>query len=412
MKVQVSYRDLLVGTLSDDKADGNIYFEYSAAFLSTQIELSPFHLPLRAGVFHHTNPAFHRLFGLFYDSLPDRWGEQVLQARLAKEGISIENLSTLEKLCYVGTRGIGALAYRPDRDSLQAEESERLDLLAITRSATDIIEGHSEGVLDELASSGGTAGGARPKILIGVRTSDPNYLIARAYAVPVGYEPWLLKIETAPERQYGRVEYAYSLMAGSAGIEMPPTRLITHSTPKGEVGHFAVKRFDLFEGNRIHVHSLAGLLHHDFNSPTLDYTKYLRACEVLTKSREFLPEIFRRIAFNYRAGVRDDHPKNHAFLMDSGGHWRPSPAYDIVLSRGRAAFPQPAHEMPLGGKNRALSRDWLFAAGSNIGLPRNQINTILDDVEHSVGRWPEFSREAGIAQERSIEVSRQFEPWG
>lgn len=411
MKVQVTYNDLLVGILSDDKADGNIYFEYSPAFLSTQIQLSPFNLPLKTGVFHHTSEAFCHLFGLFYDSLPDRWGQQVLQARLAKEGASIENLSTLEKLCYVGNRGIGALAYRPDRAHLQAEESERLDLLAVARNATNIVEGSSEGVLDELASSGGTAGGARPKILIGVKSSDPDYLIARAFAIPSGYEPWLLKIETAPERQYGRVEYAYSLMATSAGIEMPPTRLITQTSPKGEVGHFAVKRFDIIDGIRVHMHSLAGLLHHDFNKPTLDYNTYLRACEILTKSREYLPEIFRRIAFNYRTGIRDDHPKNHAFLMDASGHWRPSPAYDIVLSRGRPAFPQPAHEMPVAGRNRAVGKDWLFAVGSNVGLQKNQIKSILDAIEHSVGNWTEFAEKAGIKTERSQEVYRQFEPW-
>jgi serine/threonine-protein kinase HipA len=115
------------------------------------------------------------------------------------------------------------------------------------------------------------------------------------------------------------------------------------------------------------------------------------------------------MAFYYRTGIRDDHPKNHAFLMDANGHWRPSPAYDVVLSRGRSAFPQPAHEMPVAGKNRALSKDWIIAVGSNVGLPKGQIKAILDQIEEAVSQWPDFGRKAGLIAERIHEVSGSFE---
>jgi serine/threonine-protein kinase HipA len=406
MRVHVKYGDRLIGALDDGSSDGRIYFQYDRLFVPSGIELSPIHLPLHDRLQFHNNEAFERLPGLFYDSLPDKWGRGVLKARLEKQGINADNLSPLEKLCWVGSHGMGALTYEPDRSESELGTIKTLDLLRIARDAREILVGHYQNILPELLESGTSAGGARPKMLIGINREKPDLVIARAQDLPVDYDAWLLKIETDTLKEYCKLEYAYFRMAAAAGIDVPEVRLIS----QGGTSHFAIKRFDREGGRKIHVHSMAGLLHHDFNVYGSDYRDLFRLGSALTRDKNTELELFRRMAFNFDAGVRDDHAKNHAFLFDEKG-WRLSPAYDLIYARGRGGAGQFLHELALGGKQNGIGRQDLVSFAAEVGLPSGKVVAILAEVVAACERWKIFAQEAKLTEAHADEVESLFEPF-
>lgn len=376
-----------VGTLAEH--DRRIYFEYAPAFLADPLPLSPFKLPARAGVFEHGERDFATVFGVFNDSLPDGWGLLLMDREFRRRGRVPATLTALDRLAYIGPRGMGALTYHP---ALEDADEERLgiDLAEIARQAERVLSGSAEEVLPALRIAGGSPAGARPKVLVGVR--DDGAMVSGAAELPPGHRHYLVKFparEDGPD--VGAVEAAYARMAAEAGVDVPGTRLF--ETRDG-ARYFGAERFDRAGGLRLHMHTLSGLLHASHRLPSLDYEGFLQATRLLTKDQRQVEEAFRRMAFNVLAHNRDDHVKNFAYLMDRVGDWRLSPAYDLVFSYG----PGGEHTMSVGGEAvRPGEREMLRVAAS-AGIEERLAREIVGAVREAVRDWPRFAEAAGISR--------------
>ncbi len=378
-----------VGTLAEK--DKKIYFEYDKDFLKTGIELSPYKLPLKAGLFRCDDDTFEGLWGLFADSLPDGWGRLLMDRYLLRLGVNPRALSPLDRLAYVGSHAMGALSYEPEHAVESEIESIVLDDLA--KSSQEILEGSSEKLLDELLSLNGSSAGARPKVLVQI-SDDLKQIVHGRTALQKGFSHWMVKFASSMDsKEIGAIEYAYSLMAREAGLDMPKTALL-----EGKYGrYFAVKRFDRVGDKRVHMHSVAGLTHSDFRFPTLDYDDLLRLSLHLTKDVKELEKVFRLACFNLFSHNRDDHAKNFSFVMDEKGIWRFSPVYDVTFSYG----PGGEHSTMYMGEGKNPTKEHLLELGKKHGLKKAQ--QTIESVKASVKRWRSFAKEAGVSS-REIDV--------
>jgi len=384
---------IVVGTLGEQ--GHRVYFEYDSAFLATPAPISPFKLPVQPGLFEHAERDFAHVFGVFNDSVPDGWGLLLMDREFKKRGLNPATLSILDRLAYIGTRGMGALTYHPPTEAGE-EEALWIDLDALARQAERILEGSAEDLLPALRIAGGSPGGARPKVLVGVR--NDGHLISGTADLPEGYRHYLIKFpskEDGPD--IGAVEAAYALMAAQAGVEVPGARLFE----TGDGGrYFGAERFDR-EGNlRLHMHTLSGLLHASHRVPSMEYDGFLKATMLLTKDQRQVEEAFRRMVFNVLAHNRDDHVKNFSYLMDRSGVWTLSPAYDLVFADG----PGGQHTMAVSGEAvRPMARDMLRVA-EECSVDLRRAREIMQQVKDAVGNWPQFARRAGVgnAAARSI----------
>lgn len=281
-----------------------------------------------------------------------------------------------------------------------------MDIAEAERSMRAAVEGHMRDVLPQVIESGASTGGARPKQRIAIPPDDPDTVWYGKGVPPPGYEPWLLKIETDPQRQYGLVEEAYYRMARIAGIRVPDTRLVGTS-PAG-VQHFAVRRFDWLDEGRLHCHTLSGLLNRDSHAGVTDYDAFLRAVLEVTGDKRDVHEAFRRMVFNVSFGVRDDHAKNHAFTMDAAGTWRLSPAYDVTYSRpgiGNGLHRQ----MAMQGKRRGILRDDISAMAETFSIGKRLIGEVLDAMHEAAAEWQAIAEELGITAQRRDEIADTWE---
>ena len=373
-----------VGTLA--QKDKKIYFEYDKAFLKTGIELSPYKLPLKAGLFRCDDDTFEGLWGLFNDSLPDGWGRFLMDRHLLRLGVNPRALSPLDRLAYVGSHAMGALSYEPEHAVESEIESIVLDDLA--KSSQEILEGSSEKLLDELLSLNGSSAGARPKVLVQI-SDDLKQIVHGRTALQKGFSHWMVKFASSMDsKEIGAIEYAYSLMAREAGLDMPQTALLKGKHER----YFAVKRFDRVGDKRVHMHSVAGLTHSDFRFPTLDYDDLLRLSLHLTKDVKELEKVFRLACFNLFSHNRDDHAKNFSFVMDEKGIWRFSPVYDVTFSYG----PGGEHSTMYIGEGKNPTREHLLELGKKHGIKK--ANFVIDEVERAVKRWEEFARKVNVTK--------------
>ena len=310
--------------------DSVIYFEYEKEFLNSALELSPYKLPLRSGVFVCDDNVFEGLFGLFGDSLPDGWGRLLLDRHFMSKGVNYSEITPLDRLSYIGNYGTGALSYKPIVDDIDSDIKESLVLDDLSAASTEILQGQSEEMLDRLITLGGSSAGARPKVMVQL-SKDKKNIIHGSQSLRSGYEHWLVKFNSSHDAQdSAKIEYIYSLMAKDAGIEMSETTLL-----KSKQHHyFATKRFDRVGDSRVHMHSVAGLTHSDFRIPTLDYDDLMALTLHLTKDINEQLKMFRLAVFNLLTHNRDDHAKNFSFLMQNDGRWILSPAYDLTFSFG------------------------------------------------------------------------------
>jgi len=247
----------------------NIYFEYDASFLDTGIELSPFLLPLKPGVITCEDRLFDGLYGVFNDSLPDGWGRLLLDCKLRSLGMHANDLTPLDRLCYVGYHGMGALVYEPEMASSRAIVHQHLD--AIADETVQFLEHDEDRHIDDLLLLNGSSAGARPKILVSIQN---NTFVASDVSSQPSENHWLIKFRSSLDpKDNGPIEYAYHLMAKAAGLDVPDARLF--ESKKGP-GYFGVKRFDRMKGQRIHMHTLCGLLHLDHRIPSLDYETLIK----------------------------------------------------------------------------------------------------------------------------------------
>jgi len=389
-----SERGRLVGTLAE--VERRIYFEYDGGFLEDPLWLSPFKLPPEPGLHEHRDLAFGPLFGLFDDSLPDGWGLLLMDRHFRRQGIALETVSPLDRLAYLGTRTMGALTYHPPAVT-EAVDDSVFDLHDLAREALLVLEGKSEDVLPQLRKAGGSPGGARPKVLVGLRGET---MVSGEDTLPEGHTGWMVKFHSGRDAQdEGRIEYAYSEMARAAGIEMPPTRLFV--TRQGEA-FFGVERFDRDGNRRKHVHTFGNLIHANFRVPSCDYEMWMRVTQVLTKNAVDVSAAFRRMVFNILAHNRDDHVKNFAFMLSPEGDWRLAPAYDLTFSHG----PGGEHSMTVAGEGRCPGLDRIHQIADAAEIPAQQARGIIEEVTAAVGDWPGFGDAAGISRERSRQILR------
>lgn len=370
-----------------------IWFQYDAAFLGREIELSPYKLPLRPDVVTCEDRVFDGLFGLFNDSLPDGWGRLLLDRHMRSLGIAPESLTPLDRLAYVGQRGMGALVYQPEYVD-QKPSSDPLDLDRLAQESRDVLDGAPKQVLEKLLSLGGSPQGARPKVTVGV-SHDKKRIIHGIENIPEDYDHWIVKFTTSTDPDdNGTIEYAYSLMAKAAGINMPETYLFP--AEKG-AGYFGVKRFDRDGNRRRHIHTVGGLLHADHRLPALDYESILKATLALTKSMTEVEAVFRMAAFNVFSHNRDDHSKNFSFLMDDDGTWHTAPAYDLVFSSG----PGGEHSTTVMGEGKNPTRHHLQQLGKKLDIKK--ADEIIDHVADAVADWKKFAAAAGVSM-KSIKL--------
>jgi len=387
----------VVGQLVE--STGRVYFEYAPAFLEKSLWLSPFKLPPVAGLLEHRERDFGPIFGLFDDSLPDGWGLLLMDRFFDQRGIPRSEVSVLDRLAYLGTRTMGALTYHPPSEP--ADRDERiLDLHEMARASTEVIEGTSDEILPQLLRAGGSPGGARPKVLVGVRG---DALLSGEDDLPPGYAHWIVKLQSRRDPpDTGALEMAYSSMARDAGITMPATRLF--ETSDGE-RFFGVERFDRQRDRRFHVHTFGNLIHSNFRVPGCDYEQFLEVTQVLTKKHADVLEAFRRMVFNVAAHNRDDHVKNFAFRMTGEGSWELAPAYDLVFSPG----PGGEHTMTVAGEGKAPARSHLLKLAESANVLPREADAILDAVSSAVERWSDHAAAAGVGSNSLRTVERALE---
>ncbi|MFD2645335.1 type II toxin-antitoxin system HipA family toxin [Pseudomonas japonica] len=416
MIAKIHLWDLYVGALNWDETRQTGEFEYSAEFVRTGLEISPIHMPLRENhvyVFSQLNrETFRALPSIFADSLPDDFGNALINAWLAQRGRDRQSFSPVERLLYQGNRGMGALEYRPALNA-GMDQDQSIEIRALVQLASEVLSNRAsleerltahdpsvdETALQRLIQVGTSAGGARAKAIIAL--NDAGDIRSGQIQAPPGYSYWLLKFDVAKHSDlladsqgYGRIEYAYYLMAREAGVLMSECRLLE----EGGRAHFMTRRFDRTDaGEKVHMATLCALDHADYKKPgEYSYAEAFAVLRQLRLGRDEAVQFFRRMVFNVIARNQDDHTKNIAFLMDTDGTWYLSPAYDVTWSYLPGNFWVDSHQMSINGKRDDFTLDDLLAVGAQVrGM---DVKQIVAEVGAAVARWPEIARSVGVAE--------------
>ncbi len=413
-----------IGAVAVDGPGGVASFEYTEAFRRSGIEVAPLMMPLAPKVYQFpalAERSFHGLPGMLADALPDKFGNAVVDAWLASQGRLPREIDTVERLCYTGRRGMGALEFEPAQGP-QADEAVPVEVAALVRLASQVLtdrerfstnwrDGKEAAALRQILQVSASAGGARAKALIAWNPGTDEIRSGQIIA-PEGFEYWLLKFdgvsnnrdkELADPQGYGAIEYAYSMMARAAGIRMADCRLLQENGRR----HFMTRRFDRTPtGNRLHMQSLGALGHFDFNDAGAhSYEQAVMVIRRLGLSMDDIEEQFRRMAFNIVARNQDDHVKNIAFLMNRNGQWSLSPAFDMSYSYNPSGTWTSTHQMSMNRKRDGFTRADFRACGETASMKRGRADAILDEVVAAVERWPEFATEACVDQSQADQIA-------
>ncbi len=410
-----------IGAVAWDPARGLGAFEYEPAFLESGIELAPLKMPLARAIYTFPElprSTFRGLPGLLADALPDRFGDALIDQWLARQGRDRASFTPVERLAYVGRRGMGALEFRPSLRSPR-EGAHPLALDALVDLANRVLSARGEldtqldaDGLEDILRVGTSAGGARAKAVI-AWNPETREVRSGQLAAPPGFEHWLLKFDgvranrdkeaLADPLGYGLVELAYSRMARRAGLAMAPCELLR----EGGRAHFMTRRFDRTStGGKLHMQSLCALGHHDFNhAGGTAYEQALALMGALGLPRSDLLQQFRRMVFNVVARNQDDHTKNIALLMDRRGRWSLSPAFDVTWAHNPRGDWTHQHQMSLDGKRDGFVLEDLLAVGRTCGVRRREVRRILDEVCAAVRLWPDLAGELGLAPERIAAIA-------
>lgn len=407
-----------IGAVSLDEGREVVAFQYDADFARSGIELSPLAMPLSERVYEFPalpRTTFHGLPGLLADSLPDKFGNALIDAWLATQGRTSESFNALERLCYTGTRGMGALEFAPVMGP-KLRTATKIEVDALVRLAGEVLthrgdlQGHfheagKAQALRDILSVGTSAGGARAKAVIAWNRTT-NEVRSGQIAAGEGFDYWLLKFdgvagnkdkELDDPKGYGAIEYAYHLMAKAAGIRMSECRLLEENGRR----HFMTRRFDrLASGAKLHMQSLCALAHFDFNQAgAYSYEQALLTIRQLELPMAAVEEQFRRMVFNIVARNQDDHVKNIAFLMNKQGEWSLAPAFDVTYSYNPSGSWTATHQMTLNGKRDGFSLADFEACAKAALMKRGRAAAITEEVQAAVKRWPEFAAEAKLSDE-------------
>ncbi len=390
-------------------------FEYTTAFQRSGIEVAPLMMPLARQIYSFpdlSKASFHGLPGMLADALPDKFGNAVIDAWLAAQGRLPQDIDAVERLCYTGTRGIGALEFKPAQGP-QSRSSTVLNVDSLVALASDVLSNREnlqasfadpdkEHALREILRVGASAGGARAKAVIAWNPKT-NEVRSGQVKAPSGFEYWLMKFDgvtnnkdrdLADPQGFGAIEYAYSLMAKAAGIQMSECRLFEENGRR----HFMTRRFDrLDDGEKLHMQSLGAMAHFDFNNPVAhSYEQALTVIRRLGLSMDAVEEQYRRMVFNVIARNQDDHVKNIAFLMDRSGRWSLSPAFDVMYAFNPSGAWTASHQMSLAGKREGFTLEDLRAVAETASMKRGRAEAIAREVTKAVSRWREFAATAGV----------------
>ena len=411
-----------IGAVTWSEVDRVASFEYEPGFRTSGIQVSPVEMPLDAKIYQFSGlpeRAFKGLPGMLADSLPDRFGNALIDEWLARHGRSRASFNPVERLCYVGTRGMGALEYYPSQGPHASADD--LDVGGLVELASAVLSQRSAlqaallqdaDAMNQILQVGTSAGGARAKAVV---AWNPETRVVRSGQVDLepGFSHWILKLdgvrsddarEVGTTLGYGLVEYAYSRLAERAGVQMSECRILK----EGERQHFITRRFDRTDhGAKLHMQSLAALGHYDYHAAgAYSYEQAVELMRRLELSQSEIEQQYRRTVFNVIARNQDDHVKNIAFLMDKTGQWSLSPAFDVTYSYNPAGTWTSKHQMSVSGKRDDFTRDDLLAFARFCNIKTAPARRIVDDVVAAVRDWPAIAATAGLSEDRSVAVGR------
>ncbi len=418
-----------VGAVAANPASGYYAFEYDPSWLHSGVELAPLHLPAGPGAVEFPalpEATFHRLPALLADALPDAFGNALVNAWMAEHGVAEHDITPLDRLAYAAGRSVGALTFHPPAvdAATDATAVQLADLVTAARSVVrgDFTDGATmQEALHQLIQVGTSAGGARAKAVVAYQPETGQVRSGQCDA-PDGFEHWLIKLDGVSGHQtgpalsgqpeildagapYGRIEFAYHLMARAAGLDMTECRLL----PEGPRTHFMTRRFDRGSGNeRHHVLTLCAMAHLDFRMrDTHSYAQYFQTITRLGMGAEALAQAFRRMVFNVSGMNRDDHTKNFAFLLREGGGWELAPAYDITHAHNPTGEWTQRHQMSVNGAFDAITIEDLRGVGEQFGVPGYR--GLVREVLAAVDRWSEFAEQAGLSEEQADRIGKDLQ---
>jgi len=412
-----------IGAATLDPSVGYYAFEYDPAWKRSGIEFAPLHMPSRNTRSIYTFPSlpeatYFRLPALLADAIPDDFGNALIDAWMAQRGIPKSSITVLDRLAYMGKRGMGALEFRPARGA-HRESSAPVEMKELVEEARRLVEGtfsvdrEAKAALANIIKVGTSAGGARAKAVI-AWNPQTNEVRSGQFDTAPGFEHWLLKFdgvgkdkELGTGEGYGRIEYAYYLMARAAGIEMSDSRLLEENGR----AHFMTRRFDreVIEGRTIkhHIQTLCAMNHLDFRQRgTHDYSQLFMTARELGLEDDAVGQIFRRMAFNVMARNCDDHTKNFGFILRQGQPWDLSPAYDVTHAynpRGEWTY---QHLMSVNRKFDDISKSDLLAVSDRFGI--RSARDILMDVRNAIDSWSQFANQARLSSPLGASIERDL----
>jgi serine/threonine-protein kinase HipA len=424
-RVKLWGRTIGAVSLEDDR--DHAAFQYDAGFARSGIQVSPISMPLSERVYSFptlSKNTFYGLPGLLSDSLPDRFGNALIDAWLATRGRTADSFNAVERLCYIGARGMGALEFEPATGPTP-RRSTKIEVDALVRLASDVLthrrdlsssfaDKDREEALKDILRVGTSAGGARAKAVIAWNRSTDEVRSGQV-AAGKGFDYWILKFDGVAGNKdkdlddpkgFGAIEHAYYNMATAAGVSMNESRLLEENGRR----HFMTKRFDRLEGGeKLHMQSLCALAHYDFNQAGAhSYEQAFLVIRQLGLSMDSVEEQFRRMAFNVIARNQDDHVKNIAFLMDKTGRWSLSPAFDMTYSYNRSGIWTASHQMSMNGKRDAFTLEDFKACAKAASMKRGRADAIVEEVRAAVARWQDFARAAGVTDSWRKQITRNL----
>jgi serine/threonine-protein kinase HipA len=418
-----------VGAVRWDSDKQLASFAYHKKFLQKRWDLAPIKMPIDDGEIIYSFPelrpsknvenTFKGLPGLLADALPDKYGNQLINIWLAQNGRPENSMNPVEQLCFIGKRGMGALEFEPAQLKSN-KKSFDIELDSLVGVAKNILSKRKyfetnlnqdeQKALNDILKIGTSAGGARPKAVIAYNQQTGKIKSGQVTA-PKGFEQWLLKLDGVSNAQfgetygYGRVEYAYYLMAIDCGIDMMPSILLEEN----ERAHFMTKRFDREKGNiKHHIQTFCGIQHYDYNNVTgYSYEQLYQTMRLLRLTYPEAEQMFRRMVFNVLATNNDDHTKNFAFLLKKDSKWQLAPAYDLCYSYDPTSIWVSQHALSINGKRKNISREDLLsiAKANSIKNP----NKIIDEIKTIVCNWQEYAQKAGVNKKLKKAISQNLE---
>lgn len=418
--IRVYIWNQLVGALAPDPKIGFYVFAYDEKFRKTGIELSPLKMPVSTTtepVFFTDLPeaTYKRLPAMLADALPDDFGNALIDRYMADRGISSSQITTLDRLAYMGARSMGALEFKPQHGPRKMT-STAIDLGTLVQEARNVVSGtiedddHTNAALRSIIEVGTSAGGARAKAVIAWNPDTQEIRSGQALVEP-GFSHWLLKFDGVAEDNvfsksngYGRIEYAYYLMATSAGIQMSESRLLEENGR----AHFMTRRFDREDNNvRHHMQTLCAMAHIDYKKKsTNSYAQLFMTIVDLKLPRDAMVQSFRRMIFNMMVRNCDDHSKNFSFILKQGAQWELSPAYDITFAYNPSSEWVSQHLMSVNGKYHDFALDDILAEADRFGI--GEVRSLIEDCKSAVSRWEEFAHAAGVSEDVIAHIKSQF----